>query len=232
MRASAGCEASRPREAGGSRARFVLSRQEVTRELGARMRTEVPGRRRPRVSESERAAPERFDPATMNGLIAAEHLARYWLAADLASGLEVLDAGCGVGYGARDDRPGRGVARGRHRPGAGGDSRGLRKGGRGGRLSGRRRAGSALRRGIVRSRGLLRGARAPGGSGAGDHRAEGRSARGRPADRLLAQPRRLPAREPAPPSRVHARGAAGRTHGSVRQRRLDAPASLARVADR
>jgi SAM-dependent methyltransferase len=36
----------------------------------------------------------------MSGLIAAEHLARYWLAADLASGLEVLDAGCGVGYGA------------------------------------------------------------------------------------------------------------------------------------
>jgi len=51
------------------------------------------------VSEGARAAPERFDPATMNGLIAAEHLARYWLAAELASGLEVLDAGCGVGYG-------------------------------------------------------------------------------------------------------------------------------------
>jgi SAM-dependent methyltransferase len=52
------------------------------------------------VSEIARASPERFDPATMNGLIAAEHLARYWLAADLASGLDVLDAGCGVGYGA------------------------------------------------------------------------------------------------------------------------------------
>jgi SAM-dependent methyltransferase len=52
------------------------------------------------VSEIARASPERFDPATMNGLIAAEHLARYWLAADLASGLNVLDAGCGVGYGA------------------------------------------------------------------------------------------------------------------------------------
>jgi SAM-dependent methyltransferase len=36
----------------------------------------------------------------MDGLIAAEHLARYWLAAHLAGGLEVLDAGCGVGYGA------------------------------------------------------------------------------------------------------------------------------------
>jgi SAM-dependent methyltransferase len=36
----------------------------------------------------------------MSGLIAAEHLARYWLAADLGSGLDVLDAGCGVGYGA------------------------------------------------------------------------------------------------------------------------------------
>lgn len=36
----------------------------------------------------------------MNGLIAAEHLARYRLAADLGSDREVLDAGCGVGYGA------------------------------------------------------------------------------------------------------------------------------------
>jgi O-antigen biosynthesis protein len=36
----------------------------------------------------------------MNGLIAAEHLARYQLAAQLATGREVLDAGCGVGYGA------------------------------------------------------------------------------------------------------------------------------------
>jgi trans-aconitate methyltransferase len=36
----------------------------------------------------------------MDGLIAAEHLARYWLAANLANGLDVLDAGCGVGYGA------------------------------------------------------------------------------------------------------------------------------------
>ena len=36
----------------------------------------------------------------MSGLIAAEHLARYWLAARLAGGMEVLDAGCGVGYGA------------------------------------------------------------------------------------------------------------------------------------
>lgn len=35
----------------------------------------------------------------MDGLIAAEHLARYWLAADLAGGLGVLDAGCGLGYG-------------------------------------------------------------------------------------------------------------------------------------
>ena len=52
------------------------------------------------MSEGERASPERFEPATMSGLIAAEHRARYWLAANLASGLEVLDAGCGVGYGA------------------------------------------------------------------------------------------------------------------------------------
>jgi SAM-dependent methyltransferase len=46
------------------------------------------------------ACAERFDPATMNGLIAADHLARYWLAARLTGGLEVLDAGCGMGYGA------------------------------------------------------------------------------------------------------------------------------------
>ena len=51
------------------------------------------------MSEGKRASPERFDPATMSGLIAAEHLARYWLAAGLARGLEVLDAGCGLGYG-------------------------------------------------------------------------------------------------------------------------------------
>ena len=90
----------------------------------------------------------------------------------------------------------------------------------------------ALRGGSVRPRGLLRGARASGGSGARDHRAEGRLARGRPAGCLLAQPRGVPAREPAPPSRVHARGVSGRAHRKVRQRRLDAPASLARLADR
>lgn len=65
----------------------------------AKVRTEDVQQTPSRVSGSERAAPERFDPATMSGLIAAEHLARYWLAADLARGLEVLDAGCGAGYG-------------------------------------------------------------------------------------------------------------------------------------
>lgn len=45
--------------------------------------------------------PERFVPARMRGgLIEAEHLARYWWASQLASGRRVLDAGCGVGYGA------------------------------------------------------------------------------------------------------------------------------------
>jgi SAM-dependent methyltransferase len=45
-------------------------------------------------------APERFDPEAMHGtLMEAEHLARYWWAASLASGKRVLDAGCGTAYG-------------------------------------------------------------------------------------------------------------------------------------
>lgn len=52
---------------------------------------------------SERAdAIERFDPASMAGdLIDAEHQARYRLALPLVSGRRVLDAGCGVGWGAQ-----------------------------------------------------------------------------------------------------------------------------------
>jgi len=48
------------------------------------------------------AASERFDadsPST--GLIDAARVARYWWAAQAVSGKEVLDAGCGVGQGAR-----------------------------------------------------------------------------------------------------------------------------------
>src|SRR5215213_7304835 len=46
--------------------------------------------------------PERFDPVSMRGtLVEAEHLARYGWAATLVSGRRVLDAGCGLGYGAR-----------------------------------------------------------------------------------------------------------------------------------
>ncbi|GAC1488302.1 MAG: hypothetical protein NVS1B9_08550 [Solirubrobacteraceae bacterium] len=45
--------------------------------------------------------PERFVPAEMQGeLVEAEHLARYEWASRLCGGLAVLDAGCGVGYGA------------------------------------------------------------------------------------------------------------------------------------
>jgi O-antigen biosynthesis protein len=45
--------------------------------------------------------PERFDPRTMHGeVIESEHLARYRWASQFAAGRRVLDAGCGVGYGA------------------------------------------------------------------------------------------------------------------------------------
>ena len=45
---------------------------------------------------------ERFDPAAFRGeLVEAEHLARYRWAAGAVAGREVLDAGCGEGYGAR-----------------------------------------------------------------------------------------------------------------------------------
>jgi 2-polyprenyl-3-methyl-5-hydroxy-6-metoxy-1,4-benzoquinol methylase len=44
--------------------------------------------------------PERFIPDQMGeGLVAAEHLGRYWWAAQFAEGRRVLDAGCGIGYG-------------------------------------------------------------------------------------------------------------------------------------
>lgn len=44
--------------------------------------------------------PERFIPDEMRGgMVAAEHLGRYWWAAQLAHGKRVLDAGCGIGYG-------------------------------------------------------------------------------------------------------------------------------------
>jgi SAM-dependent methyltransferase len=45
---------------------------------------------------------ERFDPKAFEGeLVEAEHLARYHWAASIAEGREVLDAGCGEGYGGR-----------------------------------------------------------------------------------------------------------------------------------
>jgi ubiquinone/menaquinone biosynthesis C-methylase UbiE len=44
--------------------------------------------------------PERFDPADSTGtLMDAEHRCRYWWAAQIASGNDVLDAACGTGYG-------------------------------------------------------------------------------------------------------------------------------------
>lgn len=43
--------------------------------------------------------PERFVPGTTHGLIEAEHFARYSWATAWAARCDVLDAGCGVGYG-------------------------------------------------------------------------------------------------------------------------------------
>jgi SAM-dependent methyltransferase len=51
-------------------------------------------------SAQEQAHPERFDPAGSNGeLVEAEHRARYWWASDFVEGNDVLDAGCGTGFG-------------------------------------------------------------------------------------------------------------------------------------
>jgi 2-polyprenyl-3-methyl-5-hydroxy-6-metoxy-1,4-benzoquinol methylase len=45
--------------------------------------------------------PERFVPVEMHGeLVEAEHMARYWWATTFGEGRRVLDAGCGIGYGA------------------------------------------------------------------------------------------------------------------------------------
>lgn len=46
------------------------------------------------------AHPERFDPTQSSGtLMDAEHRCRYWWAARIAADKDVLDAGCGTGYG-------------------------------------------------------------------------------------------------------------------------------------
>jgi SAM-dependent methyltransferase len=46
--------------------------------------------------------PERFVPSEMHGqLVEAEHMARYWWATAFCQGRRVLDAGCGLGYGAK-----------------------------------------------------------------------------------------------------------------------------------
>jgi len=53
------------------------------------------------LSHTVEGVPERFVPEEMHGeLVEAEHLARYWWAGAFCEGQRVLDAGCGVGYGA------------------------------------------------------------------------------------------------------------------------------------
>jgi 2-polyprenyl-3-methyl-5-hydroxy-6-metoxy-1,4-benzoquinol methylase len=52
-------------------------------------------------SHTVEGVPERFVPAEMHGeLVEAEHIARYRWATAFCEGRRVLDAGCGVGYGA------------------------------------------------------------------------------------------------------------------------------------
>ena len=54
----------------------------------------------PRQTEPATAPVERFEPARLHGeLVEAEHLVRYHWAATAVAGRDVLDAGCGVGYG-------------------------------------------------------------------------------------------------------------------------------------
>jgi 2-polyprenyl-3-methyl-5-hydroxy-6-metoxy-1,4-benzoquinol methylase len=55
----------------------------------------------PSKTEHATAPVERFEPERLRGeLVEAEHLVRYRWAAAITDGREVLDAGCGVGYGA------------------------------------------------------------------------------------------------------------------------------------
>jgi len=54
----------------------------------------------PSKTEHATAPVERFEPERLHGeLVEAEHLVRYHWAAAVVEGREVLDAGCGVGYG-------------------------------------------------------------------------------------------------------------------------------------
>jgi SAM-dependent methyltransferase len=81
---------------------MVLARREDERDLhqSAFLRSRVACRDVSSVEPTE--VPERFVPAQMRGeLVEAEHLVRYWWAAQLADGRRALDAGCGLGYGAR-----------------------------------------------------------------------------------------------------------------------------------
>lgn len=51
-------------------------------------------------ADAQNSHPERFDPGDHAGrLMEAEHRARYWWAAQIAAGRDVLDAACGTGYG-------------------------------------------------------------------------------------------------------------------------------------
>lgn len=60
------------------------------------MNTEI----KPRSGTKSEGHPERFDPDDHAGkLIEAEHRGRYWWAAQVAAGKDVLDAACGSGYG-------------------------------------------------------------------------------------------------------------------------------------
>jgi 2-polyprenyl-3-methyl-5-hydroxy-6-metoxy-1,4-benzoquinol methylase len=69
------------------------------RRLGLARVGPVSGGALPQLTPGGEGESERFDPDSMSGVIAAEHVLRYLAAAQLASGRRVLDAGCGHGYG-------------------------------------------------------------------------------------------------------------------------------------